>query len=1038
MRLKKLELQGYKSFANRTEFVFPTGITAVVGPNGSGKSNVADAIRWALGEQSLRSLRGKRTVDMIFSGSRRRSRAGMAEVVLTLDNSEGGLPLDFVEVAVGRRAYRSGESNYLINDSRVRLRDVNQLLAESGLSERTYAVVGQGLIDTALSLRPQERRALFEEAAGITVYRSERQSASGRLEETARNLDRVRDILSEIAPRLQRLEKQVLQFREHERISTHLHRLQRVWYGYHWGQAQEALHVAYQRVQALEERLTERRSVFDKIDGHLSQLRQRQTSIRSRLRDAYHRTADLHDRADAAQRELATLTERVRLHAAQRQEMLEELEPLEAERDAQNERVEAARAEVNVLQRDAEARHARLVALEHELRALRRQAREQTDRREQTQREIASLQSRRTRLEKEISEARAVQVRLEAEYELLARLRQEGGALNQGIRTILDAKLPGVEGVFGALVRVPAAWEMAVEAALDRRIQALVVRDWRVVFEVRSRLGTDERAIMLALDSAPNPPEAGRPSLGGAQRAADLVESEPHLRPAVEALLGQTWLVEDLATAQALARRLPAGGSVATRSGEVVASDGTVVVGARGAGMLAQERTWRELPGRLETAQKRQASLEAEAESVAAHLGVLASTLEAVSREAAAASQAVADAEGGPLLELRTQAAVARQSLDNKRSLLQREAADLSRIESQVTSRRHRVDELANQRDAADKRAVHLREETGRFEKALTEARASIGPAEEKLASLRLERDRVEVAARKARERVRSAEDQLSRARLDVTRRQERLDRLQERIREDLGLVDLEVVDRVTAQKPLPLDPYVSPLPIVEMLPEGLEEEIHRLKARLRQIGPVNPSATEDYENTLERHEFLTEQVSDLEAASAHLREVIAELDGMMERAFQETFEAVAEAFEEIFTRLFSGGSARLELTDPEDMLTTGVDIVARPPGKRLQSLALLSGGERALSAAALIFAILRVRPTPLCVLDEVDAMLDETNVGRFRQMLVDLSQETQFIIITHNRHTIEAADTVYGISMGADGISQTVSLRMGEEAGEA
>ncbi|MBN1179087.1 MAG: AAA family ATPase [Anaerolineae bacterium] len=1030
-------MQGYKSFATRTEFVFPSGITAIVGPNGSGKSNVADAVRWALGEQSLRSMRGKRTTDLIFSGSKRRARAGMAEVVLTLDNSAGLLPVEFVEVSVGRRAYRSGETEYLLNGARVRLRDVSQLLAESGLSERTYAVIGQGLIDTALSLRPQERRALFEEAAGIAVYRSQREEAAGRLEETAHNLERVRDILSEIAPRLERLQKQVEQFHEYERISAHLLRLQRVWYGYHWGQAQEALHAADERVRALEGRLADRRNALDIVSRDLAKLRQRQTDLRTVLRDAYHRTAELHDRADAAQREFATLTERVRLQTAQREEMLQELAPLQAQVDAQRERVQAAEAELAASQAKAQVHESHLAELEETLRALRARAQECAARRKQTRREIDALQARRAELEKAVAAAQAAQVRLEAEYEVLARLREETDAFHQGVRSILEAGLAGVVGVVGALLRVPEAWELAVEAALGERVQALVVQDWSVVAAVKGRLAQDQRAVLLPLATLRPAVGVAAPLPPGVTRAADVVTCDAPFEPVAEALLGSTWLVEDLAAARAAQPHLPPGGRCVTRAGEVAASDGTVVVGVRGAGVLAQERTWRELPRRLEAARQRQAESEGELARAAERAAALAAALETAEREFEAANQAVTQAEGGPLAEARTRVAVARQALDTQRGLLRRERADLERVEAQMQTRRQRVDALAGERKSAERRLEQLRYQTDRFEAELEEARAHIGPAEEQLSSLTEERERADKQERQARDRVRAVEDQLGKARLGATRHRDRLVQLQERIKEDLGLVDLEVVtEDVSAQRPLPLQQYVSPLPVVEQLPEGLEEEIYHLKARLRQIGPINPGATQEYEDTRERHAFLAEQVADLEATSAQLRAVIAELDAMMELAFKETFEAIAVAFEDIFARLFKGGSARLELTDPEDVMATGVDIVARPPGKRLQSLALLSGGERALSAAALIFAILRVRPTPLCVLDEVDAMLDETNVARFREMLAEMSAQTQFIIITHNRHTIEVADIVYGISMGADGVSQMVSLRVTEEEG--
>jgi chromosome segregation protein len=313
----------------------------------------------------------------------------------------------------------------------------------------------------------------------------------------------------------------------------------------------------------------------------------------------------------------------------------------------------------------------------------------------------------------------------------------------------------------------------------------------------------------------------------------------------------------------------------------------------------------------------------------------------------------------------------------------------------------------------------------------LRQMRTRIDPAEEELTRLRDEQARLEQRERRARDRLRDVEARLGRAELDVARCRDELKLLSRRIEEDLGLVELELADNVTAQTPLPLRPLVSQLPVVEVLPEGLEEEIQRLKARLRRLGSVNPNAPADYAEVEERHRFLTEQSGDLAAASTQLREAVAELDEVMETAFLEMFEAVAARFSETFTALFNGGAARLELTEPDDLMNTGVDIVARPPGKRAQRLALLSGGERALTAAALLFALLHVSPTPFCVLDEVDAMLDEANVGRFRALLEELAEQTQFIVITHNRFTTEAAHAIYGISMGVDGVSQVVSLEL-------
>ncbi|RME39082.1 MAG: hypothetical protein D6793_01695, partial [Thermoflexia bacterium] len=570
-------------------FVFPTGITAIVGPNGSGKSNIADAIRWALGEQSLRLLRGKTTEDMLFSGSGRRPRAGMAEVLLTLDNSDGWLPVPFTEVTLGRRAYRSGENEYLLNGKRVRLRDLMDLLAESGLAQRTYAVVGQGLVDLALSLQPQERRALFEEAAGIAVYRARREESVARLEETARNLERVRDLLSEITPRLKRLEEQVTRLQEYERVSDYLRQLQRVWYGYHWGRAQETLREARERARAADEHLAARKAEAEAASAHLAALRRRESELRNGLRDLYRRVADLHDRMDAVRREAAALAERIRLLEARREELRGELEPLRRRERAQAERVQTAQAQERELAERVAALEARVAELARQREALRQDVRAAAEQRARLEADLQALKGERARLESGLADARALQARLEAEQNLLARMREELEDWAEGARLLLQAGLPGVIGPLGQQIQVAPEWERAVEAALGPHLYALVVEDWEAVRAARRVLGEKGRAVLIPLAEIRTRPEGTQPDVPPGPDSpcvVSVVSCEGRFRPLVEALLGLVWLVEDLEEARVLARALPPGGRVVTRSGEMVAADRTVTVGRSEGGYL--------------------------------------------------------------------------------------------------------------------------------------------------------------------------------------------------------------------------------------------------------------------------------------------------------------------------------------------------------------------------------------------------------------------------------------------------------------------
>ncbi|MCJ7736595.1 MAG: hypothetical protein MUQ10_04675, partial [Anaerolineae bacterium] len=425
------------------------------------------------------------------------------------------------------------------------------------------------------------------------------------------------------------------------------------------------------------------------------------------------------------------------------------------------------------------------------------------------------------------------------------------------------------------------------------------------------------------------------------------------------------------------------------------------------------------------------ANTERQAQEESRHIEDLEAHIERLSEETASTGASITRFEQATLGPARTRVAVAREALRNLQSSLQRELGLLERSDAQIGARSRRIEELEEEEKTIVSKVGELRQEGEDTNHKLKQFRSQIRPAEEEMADLTDKHSEKESLLRQAQDSVHSTESHYNQAQLAVSRCRDTLDSLARRIQEDLGLVELELVENVTAQTPLPLKPLVSQLPIVEILPEGLEDEVKVLRSRLNRLPSVNPNAPEEYAEASERHSFLTEQLTDLESASAQLHEAITELDGLIETSFHETYSLVAEKFAETFKTLFSGGSARLELTDPQDLLQSGVDIVAHPPGKRAQRLALLSGGERALTAAALLFALLQVSSTPFCVLDEVDAMLDDANIGRFRALLEKMSAETQFIVITHNRGTVEVADTIYGVSIDKDAVSQVVSLQL-------
>jgi chromosome segregation protein len=1185
MHLRRLELHGYKTFASRTEFVFNSGITAIVGPNGSGKSNLADAIRWVLGEQNYALLRGKRTEDMIYAGSERRPQAGMAQATLVFDNSGGWLPLDFAEVSITRRAYRSGENEYFLNGSRVRLKEITELLAASGLAGRTYAIVGQGLIDTALSLRPEERRTLIEEAAGISLYRAKREEALRRLDEAQRNMQRVQDILAEITPRLRQLERQAQRANEHAQIRAELGALLRTWYGYQIGQAQAAYKLARATAEEAATALEQARRATADLDERLRTLRREAADLRAQLADWSRQEGQLRAARDRAERECAVQSERLKMLRAQREEAAAEAEALAAQRQAQAERLAAAEAELQPLQAQSEAAQAAAQAARAALAAHQAEQRAAQKKHQEAERRLAQLaialaerqaqiahftayradlarqlQDNRARLEEIAQALEAVQAQLKggslAEMEAqvaaahvrlassaaaigqaeaalaqvsaqlaqaqaeLARLaerrrllaRQAAGpgesqAAGAVIARARAGQVRGIWGLAGHLLHPRDGFEHAISAALGPDYDAIVVNTWQDIRAVLAIAPPGSRLTFLPLAEL-RPPVPLTVLLGWVSDglppgvlgvASHFVQVERVLRPVVDDLLGRTLIVEDLDTARRWLPQLPPGASVVTLAGEVLRAGGAATLGSPRQGDQApgapeaqalaeaeaeacrlaehHEATQREQALRLETlrqehaqnerrvaeaeealrqarardAERQQAArlaqeqarlqervlqLEEEIAALDRRLAGLQSEVESLETERAAAGslppqpppleeEGVEERLIERALTLEQEAAAARQAYQNRLQEVTALRRALGDLEARDAAQRKRAERLAAEEQAsaqalaaAENAWATSRAQWATLHEKTRPARARLAELEAMLAEV----EAGEAAARRARA---EAEDRYTQAHLEAAQRQAALAALQRQAEEELLMEDGG--RQTTDDDPAP----GLSLPSVEALPPGIETALQERRARLRRLGAVNPEALSEYTEVQSRHAFLTRELADLEAASSQLQRVIAELDALIQRDFRRTFQAVNTEFKALFTRLFGGGSAHLVLTDPHDIARSGIEVMARPPGKKQQPLALLSGGERALTATALLFAILKVSPTPFCVLDEVDAMLDDANVGRFRQVLQELSQRVQCIVITHNRATVEAADTVYGISLTPEGTSQVISLKL-------
>ena len=1209
LRIKSVSLKGFKTFAQQTEFAFGTGITAIVGPNGCGKSNVADAIRWCLGEQSFGLLRSKKTVDVIFSGSDKRSRQGMASVSIILDNEEGELNIDFSEVEVTRRAYRDGDNEYLINGQKVRLQDITQLLGPSGLGKRAYAVIGQGLIDRVLSLKPEERRALFEEAAGITGYQQKRQAALRRLEATQHNLGRVRDLLGELSPRLNSLKRQAGRALERQQIETDLKDLLQVWYGYQWHRTVSDLETAQRKVQRGQSSAEERRVRLNTLRATLDRLRRRQSELRSDQSDLNQQGNAHHSHRAEVIRRLAVTQERLNQTVVRLKELDGEGNHLQTQKESTQLRLESLIDELETVQlhyqscqqevqrlltqlsdreqrfREAQAhvreRQAELQKSENVASELRSRLSQSVERRQALNKDLAQFEievQRRNRTasgsEMDLSAAEDAETKLAAELQkvhtdnaaiseaidaevrtlrieeeassrlqreveriqgrldLLGSVRGDANIYATGVRSVLEAsqqgRLNGVLGTVASRIQVPPRLEQAIEVALGAALQNLIVNSWQdaqgaIDFLKQAGAG---RATFLPLNKLRSRGPIQAPELSGLiGNAVQAVQFESLAAPAIEHLLQRVWIAEDLPAARHaldvhaadtgnLRLRNGRPNSVAplptvvTLAGEIIRPGGAVTGGNNGRrqrqSALAWEREARELPAELKQAESLarqaagkamtirqkiedqtndQARLEKERQRLLDELqrqrnslnqarlaasqakqeaawqaklldqtrtelrdsdereGLLSQALEeavvslaAARQKAGLAEQAAQDSPDEllrTLADLRAKSASARESLNGQQTFIAEQKRSLDHLDSQVLSRHKRRDELSVEESQLRTQLEAMSAQEEELDSAVAAHNQTVARIESDLKGLDTELGRAEADERTGQQLLQQQESELNDSRLAMQRTEDRLDGLRRDIRQDFGLAEMEEAAGLPYQPPLPLQTLVAQLPIVHDLPAGLKEEVRDTRARVRRLSNVNPEAPQEYEEAANRFEFLQSQSDDLEAAAADLQQVIATLDSRMEGDLRRTFDAVAVEFVKFFKLLLRGGTAQLTVTEPQDILNTGVEVFARPPGKRTQNLDLLSGGERSLTACALIFAILRVSPTPFCVLDEVDATLDEANVDRLRAAMEALRDQTQFIIITHNRRTLEVANGIYGITMGDDGVSKVISLKL-------
>lgn len=1183
MRLKSLEMVGFKSFASRTVVEFNPGITAVVGPNGCGKSNIVDALRWAMGEQSARHLRGHLMEDVIFNGSESLQPTGMAEVSLIFDNEDGRGPVEyngFSEIMVTRRLFRSGESEYAINKVPCRLKDVIELFLGTGIGNKAYSIVEQGRVDELVNAKPEDRRSLIEEAAGTSKYKSRKLVAERKLERTQQNLLRVKDIVREVERQIRSMELQAKKAERYKILKKELKEKDLTWAAMQREELEQEIFGCETKLRATEDRFAElQTSLLSKeseSEGIRLTLLEEEKAIGLRQEEVFRLKVQIqgreqridYDKKDCArleetargiQTELAQLEEKLAALSVEVEQLqnakenFEQLSLFEQTRLRDKEQdLEKVKAEIQILESDLEREKASLIELLNEISYLRNELHAKEKRRTEIDREISKNQEetaaaeeslrlwtekqrdRRRGLESAGERAATVAGELRAVTESYQKLSEEKESregkleslkeqqqevrsrlssledlhknyegFQEGVRAIMlrrqrEAVSNGVYGLVAEIIEAPESFEKALTAVLGDRLQYIIVKGHEEGIEAIEYLKRESsgRGSFIPLELSrmerrPLPltePEVVAPLLG-------MVSVKDGYRNVAEYLLADVVIVRDLKSGLELWNRNGFVSTLVTPEGEVIDSMGVISGGSEHSlegGLISQKRQMRDLQALLKELDARvqeegaelgrlgeqlertearktllvqeghrleleRVGLEHELLQVDQEMIRLRETLQTLAQEntdLSTTKQFLEEEirECQIKIEVRLRDKVERDTLlAEKQQMLSQFQELAERLESEATESRIRgvtlgerkentqanlqnrlrfQDEIRSQIAFRQSQVTQMLQRKDQLEETLLQAIKSVEEERQRLGEIErlLETDRqrykavsrqllnIEETIKEMRPLGQAAQEEKNQLQLWLSEKRLNLQHLIENIREKYD-VDLK---------------EISPQgPRDDLSRESLLAEIDDLRGRLERMGEVNLAAIGEFEELNSRYQFMTQQREDLEKSMADLHSTIIKLNRICRLRFREAFEEISQRFQEIFPRLFRGGKARLVLTDDNDLLETGVDIVAQPPGKKLQSVTLLSGGEKALTAVSLLFAIFMTKPSPFCFLDEVDAPLDDANIDRFNELVKEMSQSSQFVLITHNKRTMQAAEILYGITMAEPGVSKVVSVKM-------
>ena len=1179
MYLKSIEIHGFKSFANKIVFQFHNGITGIVGPNGSGKSNVADAVRWVLGEQRIKQLRGASMQDVIFSGTETRKPLSYAYVAITLDNSDHQLAIDYDEVTVARRIYRSGESEYLINGTPCRLKDVNELFYDTGIGKEGYSIIGQGQIDKILSGKPEERRELFDEAAGIVKFKRRKAAAQTKLENEKQNLVRVNDILSELEKQVGPLEKQSevakvylrkkeelksldinVFLLENKRLREQLasaeekYNLASTELG-ETGEKYEGIKEEYERIQqeiesldvaieAAREQLTDTGLMRGKLEGEINVLKEQINSAHGSENHLNNRKAALEEEIAGKEQEKQDILTDKKDTDTQVQEIAEaaakakaDLEAIQNKITELNNNIEAGKntiigelnqratikskmgrfdtmmeqinirkAELNSrllrAKSDEAAREETVKKLEETFETVTEELRQMTEQEAASELELGNIRENLTGLDAKLRETQTRFHQEQSKLETLTNITERYDGYGGSVKKVMEQKEKekGIIGVVADIIQVEAKYETAIETALGGNIQNIVTDNEETAkhmigFLKQNRLG---RATFLPLTSITKPQEFKNPEAlkekGVIGMADELVGTEEEYRNVAKAMLGRIVVVDNVDNAVKIARKFDYGIRMVTLEGELLVPGGAISGGAfkNNSNLLGRRREMDELEKKVKKLSEDITTYNQKIEDTKSKRNKLRMDLEALKTEMQRKSIEQNTA--------RLNISQARERMEEEAESAQSLKLEEQEIETKIFEIRSGKESITQELAASEELEKTTQEQILGFQKELescrleeSEASAHAGEWEVKVEKMRqaldykqanvdriggeLERAQAELneileaLTENAQEVERKKNNILeiektiaashenqdaSRKKLDedlakkeeLSAKQKDFFRSREEMSERMNALDKEVYrlgeqkkkleDGIEGQINYMWDEYEITLSDAAGLRNEemndlpvMKREISGLKDEIRKLGNVNVNAIEDYKNLMERYTFMKTQHDDLVEAEKTLEGIIEELDTAMRKQFTEKFAEISREFDKVFKELFGGGKGTLELMEDEDILEAGIRIIAQPPGKKLQNMMQLSGGEKALSAISLLFAIQNLKPSPFCLLDEIEAALDDSNVGRFAKYLHKLTKNTQFIVITHRRGTMEQVDRLYGITMQEKGVSTLVSVNL-------